>query len=134
MCDVKPFGELSKAEKMELLEAWVNGEGVEVLYNGVVWATCNPAWVSWCKYRIKPKPAPTKPSIDWGAVRKEFRYLAKDGNGGFLYLHTHKPEPQGLTWRSKAKDRNVVSADQFASADCGTCDWKDSLVERPEGV
>jgi hypothetical protein len=131
MCDVKAFGKLSKAEKMELLEAWLDGKKIEHMVRADLWVDSGrPTWAQYCAYRIKPKPASTKPSIDWSAVSEKFKYLAKDDEGS-LYLYTHKPEPLGYVWRSRVC--RAVSAEQFASASHGTCDWKDSLVKRPEG-
>ena len=135
MCDVKAFGELSKVEKLKLFEAWLDGEKFEHMARADLWLEISrPKWLPHCTYRIKSKPAPTKPSIDWSAVSEKFKYLAKDRNDESLYLYTHKPKPQVWVWRSKVKGCSIVSADQFASASRGTCDWKDSLVERPEGV
>ena len=69
----------------------------------------------------------TKPSIDWSNVSKDFQYLAMDENGKH-HLFAEKPEPVILEW---ASDMLYIKADHFASFTPGTCNWSDSLVERP---
>ena len=92
-------------------------------------------WVHWgppffyfgTTYRVKPQPL-TKPSIDWSAVAPEYKWLARDksGNG---HLYRYKPEIREKFWTYCIG--GCLSAKFFASYHHGTCDWKDSLVERP---
>ena len=70
----------------------------------------------------------TKPSINWEHVDGVFQYLAMDENG-LHHLFAEKPEPVVLEWATNAL---YTHAEQFASFIHGTCNWKDSLVERPE--
>lgn len=79
MCDkeYKTFGELSKAEKLELMEAWIDGKQIQVLTDSSGWLNTNTDWSRWYpryKYRIKPIPL-TKPSINWEHVSKEYNWL-----------------------------------------------------------
>ena len=73
--------------------------------------------------------AVTKPSIDWNHVNENFRYLVMDECGQH-WLTTNRPTilatPERWVCGGVAQ-----SAGQFASLIPGTCDWKDSLVERP---
>jgi hypothetical protein len=73
----------------------------------------------------------TKPSINWDHVSAEFRWLVHDESGEG-YLHTGSPcfseDPGYGCWSGG----DVVNADVFASYTPGTCDWKDSLIKRPE--
>lgn len=73
----------------------------------------------------------TKPSIDWSHVHSDFKALARAADG-VGYIYTARPEPESFSWRNAGDE--VITANYFASYDPGTCDWKDSLVERPEGV
>jgi hypothetical protein len=77
---------------------------------------------------VRIAPPSTKPSIDWSHVASEYRYLARDGNG-CVYLYVHRPLKGLESWRPRGE---YFGARAFASYTPGSCDWKDSLVERPE--
>ena len=78
-------------------------------------------------YPIEITKAVTKPSIDWGHVGEYFQYLAMD-SGGNGYLCGKKPHYDNTIWLMEAP---YIPATAFTSYVPGTCDWKDSLVERP---
>ena len=78
-------------------------------------------------YPIEVIKSVTKPSIDWDHVSKDFQYLAMD-SGGLHHLFVEKPEPIAMEWTSHAL---YILAEHFASFIPGTCDWRDSLVKRP---
>ena len=69
-----------------------------------------------------------KPSIDWSHVSENFQYLAMDADGE-SYLYTDKPQQGELQWLSRPR---LAAATHFASFVPGTCNWKDSLVKRPD--
>ena len=79
-------------------------------------------------YPIEIVKAITKPSIDWDHVSEDFQYLAMDVRG-LHHLFAEKPERISAEWVTHAP---YIYADHFASFTPGTCDWKDSLVKRPE--
>ena len=82
------------------------------------------------KYRIKP----TKPSIDWSQVSDKFNYLARD-ESGLIYLYENKPEVAHDGWSSVAGVGGmIVWAVTFKSLEVGTCNWTESLVERPKCI
>ena len=72
----------------------------------------------------------TKPSVNWEHVSSEFKYLAEDADGG-VFLYEDKPYTSTETWMVDNGD--LVEAHILASYTKGTCDWKESLVKRPEG-
>ena len=78
-------------------------------------------------YPIEITKATTKPSIEWSHVSEEFQYLAMDADGR-CWLWVTKPAPFQEQW---CGDSLAVKAENFSSSIPGTCDWKDSLVERP---
>lgn len=78
-------------------------------------------------YPIEITKAVTKPSIDWSHVGEYFRYLAMD-SGGNGYLCGKNPHYDNTIWLMEAP---YIPATAFTSYVPGTCDWKDSLVERP---
>ena len=83
--------------------------------------------------RKKPAP-PTKPDIPWDAIKDEFKWAARN-KSGVVYVFTHIPEvsPSFSCWDMSysfgpQRSRNLGSLVKF---DPGTCDWQDSLVQRP---
>ena len=84
-------------------------------------------------YPIEIVKKVTKPSIDWDHVAPKYKYLSEDSGGNaFLY----EEEPYVATGASAwyAQSDEVVKADGFASYTKGTCDWKDSLIKRPDSA
>ena len=72
--------------------------------------------------------ATIKPSIDWSHVNENFRHLAMDADGRY-HVYTDKPLQGNQQWTTNPP---CTPAIHFASFTPGTCDWKDSLVKRPE--
>ena len=70
----------------------------------------------------------TKPSINWDHVHESFKYLVQDEDGG-CWLTKDRPVATPISW---AGGDTVRDATHFASIVPGTCDWKDSLVQRPK--
>ena len=78
-------------------------------------------------YPVEITKATVKPSIDWSHVSSEFNYLIQDSDGAG-YLCSKKPARVEGGWNVES---HYICADAFTSYEPGTCDWKDSLVERP---
>ena len=72
-----------------------------------------------------------KPSINWEHVRIEYKFLAQDIDGS-AWLYCEEPELGEVGWYAELSD--FALADSHVSYTPGTCDWKDSLVARQEGV
>ena len=79
-------------------------------------------------YPVEIVKAITKPSIDWNHVSEDFQWLAMD-EVGLHHLFAEKPRLITSEW---ATDGLYTYAEHFASFIHGTCNWKDSLVKRPE--
>lgn len=134
--EYKPFGQLSREEKLGLMAAWVDGKEIEFSVNGGSWHEGKTlGWLGHYCYRIKPEPV-EMPSIDWSHVHPDYKWLAVDA-GGSADLFTDKPYLEGLgdngfwTHFSAAA---AVPADAFTSYKRGNVAWDKSLVKRPEGV
>ena len=134
MSEYKTFGEMTKEERSELVEAALAGLRVDVENLAGEWAvhSMTPgvvAFYSEGKYRI----APTKPSIDWSHVHPDYKWLAVDKEG---FAGAYKDEPRfsekNQCWFSELHDGRTVN--HFSSFKPGTCKPEDSLVMRPEGV
>ena len=71
----------------------------------------------------------TKPSINWSHVKDEYKWLSVD-TGGSAYVYEDEPKlGNNGYWYSPKGSLSEVNG--LASYIPGTCDWKDSLVERP---
>lgn len=79
-------------------------------------------------YPIEITKAIVKPSINWSHIREDFKYLAMDSDGRY-HLYTDKPLQGERQWTTNLL---CTPAIHFASFVPGTCNWKDSLVKRPE--
>jgi hypothetical protein len=82
-------------------------------------------------YPVETVKKVTKPSINWGHVRGEYNYLAQDIDGS-AWLYWEEPKLGEVGWDVALGD--FALADSHVSYTPGTCDWKESLVERPEGA
>ena len=79
--------------------------------------------------KIVQDESAAKPSINWEHVSSEFNYLAEDADGG-VFLYEDKPFTATETWT--VDNGELAEAHMLASYLRGTCDWKDSLIERPK--
>ena len=80
-------------------------------------------------YPVEIVKAVTKPTIDWSHVSPEYNYLVQDSDGEG-YLCSEEPSCVESGWGTES---SYTLASTFTSYVPGTCDWKDSLVKRPEG-
>jgi hypothetical protein len=126
---------------IEVMQAYVDGKKIQVtpprnqLLIGIAaeqWIDIdNPSW-EWrlVDYRVKPV---SKPSIIWDHVHPDYKYLFTESNGS-SYLVASEPTLSSAYWLIDAEDEYYVKAEGFASFIPGDCDWKESLVQRPESV
>ena len=124
----KPFGFLDNETQQALRN---HGGPYERYSEDGDWVGIFPSWLKNSCYRVKTQPL-TKPSIDWSHVADKYKWLAIDENKS-AYLYIDKPLTHNMrkVWTA---DKDYIPAVNFASFKQGTCDWKDSLIERPEGV
>lgn len=71
----------------------------------------------------------TKDEIDWSHVAPDFKRMARDEDGD-AWFYVDDPFLEGECWWCARG--NTASANAFASYKRGTCDWRESLVRRPE--
>lgn len=122
-------------QKIEVMQAALQGKSIRItLISGTLPVVIsrgdspilNFNWAEF-DYEVYEEPK-TKPSIDWSHVSPEFKWMATDASGE-TYLYTEEPEFFEYCWDGV----DLIYVQGFASFKEGTCDWKDSLVERPEG-
>ena len=81
-------------------------------------------------YPVEVVKAVTKPSIDWTQIKDEYKWLAVDVNG-CAYVYENEPNNDGSAyWCSSGTTYFHVNG--LVSYSRGTCDWEDSLIERPK--
>ena len=72
----------------------------------------------------------SKPSIDWSHVKGEYKWLSVDKDGN-AFVYKNEPErSENDYWFCLKGDLFEVNG--LASYIPGTCDWKESLIERPK--
>lgn len=119
---MKKFGDLTKEEKMTLVESWIDGEDIEHFHPDGGWYLVKcPSWHNDNAYRVAKK----KPQIDWSHVSPEYKWLATDENGSH-WLYTGKPCLHPVEWRGAG----ASCPRALASFKKGNCDWKESLIGR----
>jgi hypothetical protein len=114
---------------IEVMQAYVDGERVEIKYEGGRWwhqYVEADGW-NWSQFNYRIAPAATPDTIDWSHVAPEFKWMARDSEGQCWLYHT-EPKSECCSWYSMD---DVTPADSFTSYRRGTCGWKDSLVIRP---
>ena len=79
-------------------------------------------------YPVEIVKAITKPSIDWSHVSPDYNYLVQDAHGRG-YLCAKKPHRENTAW---SMETPYIRAATFTSYEPGACNWKDSLVKRPD--
>jgi hypothetical protein len=125
-----PYGLLDDETRRRLR---AHGGPYEAYIHNGVWV--KKSYIGWGiadTYRVKPVPL-TKPSINWAHVAPQYRWLAQDEDGlAWLYADV---APFYDEWSNYwTSPEGMARAKAFSSFQPGTCNWKDSLVERPEGV
>lgn len=136
------FGDLEKEAKLYLVEAFLDGEQVIV-------STVNPNenlitssrliganFQNMYYYKIIKKI----PTINWDMIKKEFKYLAIDEDGG-IYLYQKEPvaDHSDGTWEVSDYSLSMVlvvepelMTEEFFTR--GDVEWYNSLIVRPEEV
>ena len=95
------------------------------------WSYFESGRLEWSNYIIRKKPVPlTKPDIPWDAIKDEYKWVARDRSGA-IWVYEEEPKSRSFAgeWGGSGRTTLLGSAVRM---DPGTCDWKDSLVERPK--
>ena len=123
-----PLG-LLDAETQEALKA--HGGPYEVFYAAGRWLEMgvSRSWDRHITYRVKPQPA-TPMTIPWEAIKPEWKWAAKDEDR-VVWVFTVKPVPATYRWLTSVG--NIMRICPLIKMGLGTCDWRDSLQQRPEG-
>ena len=123
-----PFG-LLDAETQAALKAH-GGPWERYAIGG--WVRCaEPEWFDPNCYRVRPEPL--RPlTVRWEHMPTWAKWAARDEDGA-IWVFEEFPKLWSDVWGRGDGDRNRI--DQFPGlSDPGTVDWRDSLIQRPEGV
>ncbi len=121
-------------KRAAVMLAYADGAEIEArsqCLDGSIWLgkEAAPVW-NWesFDYRVKR----VEPDyIDWSHVAPGWKFMARD-EAGQTYIYKSRPAiDDELSWFSP--DSFSRCDGRFTSYRKGTADWKDSLVERPEG-
>ncbi len=114
------------ADELAALKAAKHG-WLAVRYNGTGLDIAPPAWHSTVVYRAKPAPV-TQDVVPWDAIDKRWNWHARDKNES-MFFYDVKPEIEDNGWEYIGD--MTYSPELLAGYIRGTCDWRDSLQQRP---
>jgi hypothetical protein len=133
---MKYFKDLSKEEKLEMIEAQLDGKTIE-FWDGQGWLRTlsggSLIYYSDVCYRV----AKTKDEFtNWEILSPEYKWIARD-SWGVVEAFTKKPKVFGQFWLEDGdedEDGGIepVNIKFLTCYKQGTVDWEDSLIERPE--
>ena len=130
----KPHGLLSQEQRDAIEQSgppWLRFDGESW------WEVYYPSWFPAVVYRVCPKPAPRPLTVEpefWEAFPTA-KYVARDEDGS-VYAYTGPVRPHVSVWVRYPKNRvrpMRINLD-CTFIDPGTCDWREAIAERPEGV
>ena len=120
---------LLKLEDIHRIEAAPKEE--VLFFDGMNWGPCKQRYLSLhFTYRLKPQEL-TKPSPPWELLSDWVKYVARD-KGGVLWGFDSEPYVEGSIWVLDFSEEAEASDLMPLKIDPGTCDWRDSLVKRPD--
>jgi hypothetical protein len=127
--DNVPFGRMPREAQLALFAAWLDGGVIQRADNGGWWPVDGPPeWWAVTAYRVRPAPV-TPDVIPWAALAPKWKWAARDKNGS-VWVYDQTPILESVVWRTDEFEK----IDRLLAIRIGTCDWRDSLQQRPEGV
>ena len=125
---MKLFKDLPRDEQIELFKACLDAKPLQQSRDQQQWFEVgNPNWNDRELYiRVKPTPV-TYPTVDWSLLKDEWIAIAKDENGKH-YAYTGVPQEDRDVW---SRGNQSLSLSSFNLVTDNTCNWKDSLILRP---
>lgn len=121
----KAFRDLTPEERGEIVEALLNGAGIDVFLHPPAWYKATGEHVKVLGiYRTRPRQL----VIPWKVIRPEYKWAAMDCDD-VVVLHKSKPEKVEAGFVSDGE----AMAD-ILNIDTSGVYWRESLTERPDGV
>ena len=121
------FKDMTPEERSVIVEAWIDGKA-EIEVSDGQWYECDESLLlATAPYRTKPKQL----VIPWGHIKPEYKWACMDEDGSlFVSMHCPSVVDQYNCWGNRGLWGSIAVLD----IDTAGIDWKDSLVQRPEGV
>lgn len=82
---------------------------------------------------IKPQPRPLTVEPEFWEAFPTVQYVARDENGD-VWAFTGDIEADGEIWNTHSGGEFMQIAIDCTLIDPGTCDWREAIAKRPEGV
>lgn len=121
--DKVPFEDMTPKERSAIVEAWIDSRAEVWNWSSGAWKHSSDLLVSGCCYRTKPSQL----IITWEHIKPEYKWAAMDSCEN-VYFYPEKPEMLDSTWTCYMWCQSPLSIDTTG------IDWRESLVQRPEGV
>jgi len=122
-----PFGLLDD-DTQARLKAWPHGWEC---FSPSGWEDLTPFWNVTTTYRARPAPL-TQDTVPWEQIPKGMDWAARDARGA-AFIYAGAPVAGNFEWHSTGRPFARID-NCHVGYQRGTCDWKDSLQIRPEGV
>jgi len=120
----KAFKDMTPEERSAIVEAWLV-DGVEV-FGVTEWLqAASGHLLSDLPYRTRPRQL----VIPWDVIKPEYKWAAMD-ESRFVCFYESKPIITGLAWVPTSKNWSGSPL----NIDTTGIDWRESLVQRPDGV
>ena len=122
-----PFREMTAEERSAIVEAWLIGNAEyfsvtdDIWHEKVDYSTLVPGTT----YRTKPRQL----TIPWDVIKPEYKWAAMDDDG-VVYFHKEMPSNSSGEWIA---DYGCSIGSYCLNIDKTGIDWRESLVQRPEG-
>lgn len=119
----KPFREMTPEERSAIVEDKLRGDA-ELFLQGS-WREADRDGIAFIiAYRTKPRQL----IIPWEVIKNEYKWAAMDGDGE-VYVFKKKPAIDHRDWYHDEYG-NIYAL----NIDTTGIDWRESLVQRPDGV
>lgn len=122
----KAFRDMTPEERSAIVEAWMSDIGCEVLRGDGGWRNSNSLDFMLDAdnaYRTKPRQL----IIPWDVIKPKYKWAAMD-NTGNVYLYKEEPRLVSDCFAGEWCYTTILNIDTTG------IDWRESLVQRQEGV
>lgn len=119
----KAFRDMTPEERSAIVEALLHDAAEEIIANKWKEPYSNVSFGG--IYRTRPRQL----VIPWEHIKPEYKWAAMDQSGS-VWVYEQKPEIEVLGWAGEG----ILECADALIIDTTGIDWRDSLVQRPDGV
>ena len=135
--DKTPFGQLPRAVQEAMVIAVDLDKKIVDMWDGFRWGSgVGRDLHSWRAYAFRIRPVPPVPDmIPWEVIHPDIKWVARTESGLFIGATSRLGLPCS-TWMIDYGAGSIYPLSTIiwhTLFKIGTCDWKDSLQQRPEG-